>query len=44
MAEMFLQISVSLDGFAEGGIRRYLRLTGSESFSSGATLHRYRFA
>ena len=30
--------------FAEDGIRRKLELTGSESFGSGATLQRYRFA
>jgi dihydrofolate reductase len=29
--------------FADAGIRRQLKLTGSESFSSGATLQRYRF-
>lgn len=30
--------------FAEDGVRRQLRLTGSESFGSGAMLQRYRFA
>jgi dihydrofolate reductase len=29
--------------FADDGVRRSLELTGSESFSSGATLHRYRW-
>jgi dihydrofolate reductase len=30
--------------FADDGVRRHLKLTGSEAFDSGATLHRYRFA
>jgi dihydrofolate reductase len=30
--------------FADDGVRRRLKLTGSEAFSSGATLQRYRFA
>jgi dihydrofolate reductase len=29
--------------FGDDGVRRQLKLTGSESFSSGATLQRYRF-
>ena len=28
--------------FAKDGVRRQLKLTGSESFASGATLQRYR--
>jgi hypothetical protein len=48
VAELFLQISTSLDGgtplFDADGKRRNLRLTASQPFDSGATMHRYRVA